>query len=131
MAIGRRSKLAVYQVSAEDCFDMIWNITTLGEIVFSNRLGLDLLEMTINKSLSEFCSDRSVHNKIGQWSWDSKGYYMNSEGMSFIKFKPGHLLILWRDNFERKDNNHEDSNRRYTQFFEIATVMDIIGAIIS
>lgn len=119
MTMGRRSKLRPSMISSGDIFHTVWNITTIGEIIFEHSISLDLLEEVIRVT--------------GEWLWDSEDFYYHISGIAFIKFNREKKMILWRDNNHEKrsrDIKKDDSSRQYIKFFMKSAIFDLLGGII-
>ena len=72
MTMGRRSKLQPALLSSGNIFNTVWSVTTVGEVIFENHLGLELMEEWVSRN--------------GEWLWDNQDYYFHVTGISFIKF---------------------------------------------
>lgn len=119
MTMGRRSKLRPSLLSSGNIFHTVWSITTIGELIFKHRLGIELLEQSIRET--------------GEWLWDSDDYYYHISGIAFIKFNKDKKMILWRDNNLEKRNRDikkDDSCRHYVKFFMKAAIFDFLGDIL-
>lgn len=66
-----------------------------------------------------------------EWLWDHSGYYLNREGLAFLRVIKQKNLIEWKENeLEKNKWEKPEQIQNFKEFLLNCQVIDVVGSMI-